>query len=355
MNLTVTAHLARVFLKIFFRDRSAFVLGTLFPVAFLLVLGSLGSQDFTSVQVGLVSQKGQPSEFASLPGLLSEEGLEVTRGSFTDLLRQMEEGELLAVLIPPAGKDGGQVEVLMRGDRAAAALLPFFTSALVAVERRLQGLDPVFHFAEAAEGQPDYVLFLLPGLLAFSIMQISFAGSGYNLVEYRRKGILKRLFVTPLRPAEFILAISLARTLFCLLQLTLVVLFAKLVMQVSIPNAIPEILLLVALGCFIFLSLGFALGSVLGSQQAIGAMGSLITFPQIVLSGVFFPVELLPELLALPAAFLPLTFLVSCLRGLIAEGASLVSLLPALAGLAIWCLLAFVFAVWLFDWRRLAN
>ena len=47
-----------------------------------------------------------------------------------------------------------------------------------------------------------YVDFLVPGILAFMIMQLAVAGSGFNIVEYKRKGILKRLFVTPLKPLD---------------------------------------------------------------------------------------------------------------------------------------------------------
>ena len=46
-------------------------------------------------------------------------------------------------------------------------------------------------------------------------MQICIAGSGFNIVEYRRKGILKRIFVTPLRPHEFIAGLCLARLAWC--------------------------------------------------------------------------------------------------------------------------------------------
>ena len=361
VNLPSSLHLAGVFLKIFFRDRSAFVLGTLFPLIFLAVLGGMRVGAPVVMKVGLADlPAGQHGvSLQQLPGFLAERPeLDLQQGDLASLMARLEAGELQAVLVPLASTGPAEptrVQVLITGNRSTASLFPLLQSALVDVERQLLGTQAVFVFEVAGGDQLTYVEFLLPGLLAFSIMQISFAGSGYNLVEYRRKGILKRLFVTPLRPVDFILAISLARTLFCLAQLALVLLFARLVLGVQILGSVLELLLFIALGCFIFLCLGFALGSIARTQQVIGALGSLITFPQVILSGVFFPLEMMPELVQLPASWLPLTFIVEGLREVISNGSSLASQPHLPAGALVWCGITFGLATWLFDWKRLAN
>ena len=66
----------------------------------------------------------------------------------------------------------------------------------------------------------NYLDFLLPGIMAFMLMNLSIAGSGFNVVEFRRKGILKRLFVTPIKPIDFVSAIVVARMIIVLGQLT---------------------------------------------------------------------------------------------------------------------------------------
>lgn len=352
MSFARVLQLGRVFLKLFFRDRSAFILGTLFPIVFLLVLGGVRSTETVALKIGLAGQEPWLEELPEL--LAARPELDLQRGEVSALLAQLEAGELQAVLLLPESPDAPlEVRVRLADDRVNTAVI--LQTVLAEVERELRGLPRLFVF-EKADGADEvgYMEFLLPGLLAFSIMQISFAGSGYNLVEYRRKGILKRLFVTPLLPVEFILAIGLARTLFCLAQLLLVVLFARLALGLQLLGSPLELLLLISLGCFIFLCLGFAVGSVVRTQQAIGSLGSLITFPQIILSSVFFPLELLPEPVQLAAHWLPLTFLVAGLRE-VAAGASLFGSPGVLAGVLVWCCIAFVLATRLFDWKRLAN
>ena len=78
-------------------------------------------------------------------------------------------------------------------------------TSLLSVERKIRNIEPLFDLQlEDVKARPQrYIDFLLPGLLAFMIMNLSIAGSGFNIVEYRRRGILKRLFVTPIKPGFY--------------------------------------------------------------------------------------------------------------------------------------------------------
>ena len=66
------------------------------------------------------------------------------------------------------------------------------------------------------------------------IMNLSIAGSGFNIVEYRRRGILKRLFVTPIKPRDFMIGIVLARMAIVLVQLSVVLSIALLLLDINI-------------------------------------------------------------------------------------------------------------------------
>ena len=196
--------------------------------------------------------------------------------------------------------------------------------------------------------------FLLPGLLAFTLMQISIAGSGYNIVEFRRKGILKRLFVTPIQPRNFIGGLVLARSLICLFQLSLLLSFAVWVIGVNIAGNFAALYLVIMMGTALFLSLGFCLGSLAKTQQAIQALGTLVTFPQMFLSGIFYPIDNLPALIQPVAQLLPLSFVVTSLREIAVNGATLLQIIPSIAGLLVWAIVALVLAIRLFVWKEVA-
>ena len=200
----------------------------------------------------------------------------------------------------------------------------------------------------------SYLDFVVPGLLAFSIMNIGVAGSGFNIVEYRRKGILKRLFVTPIEPRDFISGLVLARLTICLVQISGLILAAIFLFKVIFVGNIASLYVFIVFGTVIFLSIGFCLGSLAKSQQAIMAIGNLVTFPQMILSGIFFPIESLPELVQPVANFLPLSFISNGLREIAINGATLADLLPDILGMIIWAIIAMVLAIKLFVWKEVA-
>ena len=199
-----------------------------------------------------------------------------------------------------------------------------------------------------------YLDFVVPGLLAFTIMNISIAGSGYNIVEYRRKGILKRLFVTPIEPRHFIGGLVLSRLVICMVQLTFLLLAAIFLMDVLIVGNLLSLYLIILLGTVIFLSIGFCLGSIAKTQQAIMAIGNLVTFPQMILSGIFFPIESLPSLIQPLAALLPLSSVASGLREIAINGLSLFEIMPQFAGMIIWTIISLILAIRLFVWKEVA-
>jgi len=112
--------------------------------------------------------------------------------------------------------------------------------------------------------------------------------------------------------------------------------------------------LLILLGSSIFLSLGFFMGSIAKTQQAIMLLGNLITLPQMFLSGVFFSVDSMPGLLQPIAKALPLTYVVDSVREVIVNGVSLLQQIPTMIGLIVWLAIALTLAIRMFRWKEVA-
>jgi len=163
------------------------------------------------------------------------------------------------------------------------------------------------------------------------------------------------LFVTPIKPAEFIAAICLARLVWCLAQLTVLLLVAIVVFKVKVAGNIASLYFVVVLGTIIFLCLGFCVGSLARTQQGVGAVGNIVIFPQMFLSGVFFPIKLMPAVVQPFAMALPLSPVVSSLRGISNDGLGLLQIWPGMAGVAIWIVISFVLATRLFSWKEVVR
>jgi len=355
--------LARIFLKMHLRDRQAIVFSLFFPIAFMVALGVAGSGGDDPIELGVVN--GSQDELASrFVQTLKEDPLfNVSEGSEEELRAALIEGDSAMVLILPTRFEDADIvnELRVLVDQAQTRrlgmILPVFEKALVNVERELRDTRPLFSLTieDVKARSQSYLDFLIPGLLAFTLMQISISGSGFNLVEYRRKGILKRLFVTPVRPRDFIMGLVIARLLLCLVQLSVLLGFAVFFLGANVAGDLVSLYSVIVLGTVIFLSLGFCLGSIAKTQQAILAIGNLFIFPQMFLSGIFVPIDSLPDLIQPVARLLPLSFVASSLREISNNGLSLLEILPQVAGLVVWLVVGFLLATKLFVWKEVAS
>ncbi len=363
MPTRLQLHLAKVFLKIFLRDRQSIFFSLFFPIIFMTVFGFANNDEIDSIKLGIVTSS--PSAVATdFTQMLVENPLfDVTLGEEPRLRTELAEGEQTMVLILPDSfaVQGDVAELQLLVDAAQvqqlALILPLLQQTLVSIEREFRHIEPMFTLAveDVQARSQRYLDFLLPGLLAFTLMQLSIAGSGFNIVEFRRKGILKRLFVTPIKPRDFITSIVLARMTIVLIQLTVFIAFAVLVLDVSIVGNFASFYFIAMLGTFIFLCLGFCVGSIAKTQQAVMAVGNIVIFPQIFLSGVFYPIESMPELIQPIARLLPLSFVSTAMREIANNGASLLAIMPSLIGIAAWFIIGFILATRLFVWKEVAS
>lgn len=356
-------HLAKVFLLIFLRDRQSIFFSLFFPIIFMTVFGFINNGEQDPIKLGIVDESNSEVATDFIRQLIDNPLFEVTLGQEPRLREQLVEGDQTLVLVLPPAFIGPNesTELRLLVDAAQVQqlglIMPVLEHALISIEREFRNSAPMFSLAveDVQARSQRYLDFLLPGLLAFTLMQLSIAGSGFNIVEYRRKGILKRLFVTPIKPRDFITSIVLARMSIVLIQLSVLIAFAVFMLDVSLVGSFAAFYLLVILGTFIFLCLGFCLGSIAKTQQAVMAVGNIVIFPQIFLSGVFYPIESMPALVQPLAKILPLSFVATGMRDIANNGATLIETMPNLLGIGVWLVIAFLLATRLFVWKEVAH
>jgi len=354
--------MAKTLLKIFSRDRQAIFFTLFFPITFMAIFGFINTGEEDPIELGIVDRAHNGFSERFVETLAQNPLFDVSIDTEDNLRARVIDGDMALALILPERFDGGEpADLTMLVDaaqaRQTAMLRPVVEQALLTVERDLRGNEPLFplQVEDVQARSQRYIDFLVPGLLALTIMQISVAGSGYNIVEYRRKGILKRLFVTPIRPSHFIGGLVAARLVITVTQVSFLLAVAVVLLGVPIAGNLIELLLLIFLGSSIFLSLGFWMGSIAKTQQAIMLLGNLITLPQMFLSGVFFSVDSMPGMLQPLAKALPLTYVVDSVREVIVNGLSLSEQIPTVIGLLIWLAISLTLAIRMFRWKEVAS
>ena len=155
--------------------------------------------------------------------------------------------------------------------------------------------------------------FYLPGVIAAFIMTNGIIGVTTNTTEFKRRGIIKRLSITPLSKIDWIVGNVLSQTLLNLMLTAIIIVVGWLVFNVqAIPDAISVVLIF--LGSVMFSGIGMTLSGLVKDVEAASAVGNAIAFPMMFLSGTFFPVEVMPAYLQSFARVLPLTYFTDGLR-----------------------------------------
>jgi ABC-2 type transport system permease protein len=154
--------------------------------------------------------------------------------------------------------------------------------------------------------QLNSVSFFVPSILGMALMQLGIFAS-IPLVQQREKGILKRLNATPLPRWALVGSNVVVRLIIAAAQTALILGIGTAVLGVQISGNWPVIVGFVALGALTFTSIGYVIASFARTEEAANGMTSVIQFPLMFLSGIFFPLEAMPDWLRGVATFMPTT------------------------------------------------
>lgn len=156
----------------------------------------------------------------------------------------------------------------------------------------------------------------VPAYTAMIIGTTGIMGINITMASYREQGILRRLRASPLRPVVILSGQVVVIFLMTLLGMAFLVLAGKLVYDMRFEGDLLMVTLAFILGSLSFFSLGFVMASVMPSARTAQVVGMAVLYPMLFLSGAGLPLEILPESLRDFSKFLPLTHVVTLLRGL---------------------------------------
>ncbi len=204
---------------------------------------------------------------------------------------------------------------------------------------------------QVSEKGSRYVDFLVPGLIGLNLMGSSMWGIGFNLVLARKRKLLRRYAVTPMRRSHFLLSYFFSRSMFLVLELSVLIGFGRLAFGTEIQGSLPGLLVASVLGAAAFAAIGFLIGARLSSTEVAGGWMNFVQLPMWLLSGSFFSYERFPEWLQLPIKLLPLTAANDALRRVYNEAAGLSGITFELGVLLAWSVIGFGVAVKVFRWQ----
>ena len=219
--------------------------------------------------------------------------------------------------------------------------------------QRADGRKDPTPIAEALFNEPGgrYIDFLIPGLIGMNIMSSGLWGVGYVIVDLRTRKLLKRIVATPMRRWHFLVSFILLRMAFLVVELPLLLGFARFVFDVTVQGPLLLVALLGALGSFVFAGIGILVASRTENTQTVGGLINLVSLPMFMGSGVFFSNARFPDVMQPVVRALPLTTLINALRAVMNEGAGFSQTALPMAILALWGIVTTLVALYRFRWQ----
>jgi ABC-2 type transport system permease protein len=354
-------------LRSFTRDRAALFWTLAFPVVFVILFGTIFSGGGTDYELGWVDDDHSAPSIALRQSFAENAPIELTDGTLDESRARMFDGDVDGILVIPnglgaavaaaqGGGAAGPVGIMIITDpsrsNTAQSLQQIAGGLVMAANLQLSGATPILTVEPESlqTGQLNSVSFFVPSILAMALMQLGIFAA-IPLVQQREKLILKRLNATPLPRWTLVGSNVIVRLIIAAAQTMIILGIGTAVLGVEVTGNPLAIAGFVALGALTFTSIGYVIASFARTEEAANGMTSVVQFPLMFLSGIFFPLEVMPEWLRGVATFMPLTYLGDALRQTMVGGTPFVPLGVDALVLGAWLTVALLVSARFFRWQ----
>jgi len=335
-------------IKMFLRNRQALFFTLIMPLFIMLIFGYIGFDKPPVIEVGLVTHSPNAATGQFVEQIKGFSTFAIHEGALEEERVQLEEGNRAIILdipddlLPPSSTPRSITAYLNAGQEGQAqtvvSVLNQFVTSMTLKEAHISPLVSI-QSEDVNAHNLRYIEFLLPGLIALSVMQMAVFSVAFVFTQFKEKGVLKRLLATPMKPFHFVAANGITRLMVSLVQAAIFIGIGVLLFGVHVIGSYPLLALCVVLGTAMFLGLGFTISGFAKTVDTVPVIANLVVFPMMFLGGTFFAISSMPGWLQAIAKFLPLTFFSTALRDVMTKGAGFGDIWWDLLGMLVWAVI----------------
>ncbi len=210
-----------------------------------------------------------------------------------------------------------------------------------------------FVFAQAFNADQGGVITQVVTMVSvIGILGNGLFGAGMRAVQERENNILRRYKVAPISAAPLLVASMVTGLLTYLPYIVLMLLLAHFRYGMVFPPNIISVLLFASFGLVAFRALGLTVASVVNSVQESAILTQVLYLSMLFLSGASFPLSMFPKWLMTVTQFIPATYLMSGLQGIMLRRESIFKHGAAVGALCLTTAVALFVSVKLFRWEK---
>lgn len=334
-----------------FRDRRTIMLVVLMPFIQLMIYGYAINMDVKHLATVVHDEDRTYLSRRLIDAFQSSGYFNVIRkvDSHEKLYKAIDRGKAKAGLIIPVDftKDvlsgrGANLQLLIDGTDSTPANVAMNSSqAIVSSFMQKEGFLPVsvlpIDFRPRLWYNPDLKssFFMVPGLIGLLLQMLIPMVTATAIVREKERGNIEQLLVTPIKSFELMLGKIIPYIFVGMFIALLVIGTARLLFHIPIRGNPWTLLSLTFLFLTVCLGIGLLASAVADNQQQAMQMIMFFIAPSILLSGFIFPRETMPHMVYLMSYFIPLTYFVIIVRGIVLKGLGLFDLWEQVIPLAI--------------------
>jgi ABC-2 type transport system permease protein len=334
------------------RDRATFILVLLTPITMLFLMAYALTVDIEHVPIAVLDHDRSTTSRAFVQR--STEGKDLDLYALVDTLEEVEElllrGEIKAALVinPTFEQDllslrGMSLQIVIDGTepesggfavehiggRAEEFLSESLASYIQTLDVSLDSLQPIdlrvrTLYNPSLKPRVDLIPGLISMVLGFPALSVAL-----TLAHEREHGTLEQVMATPVGRAELLLGKMIPYIIVGLINVIVIPAIARATFHIPFSGSFSLFFLLSAVFLFALLSMGIIIGVFIRTQPAALALSFLVIFfPGFFLTGIFFPIASMPEIMRLESLGLPGTHYAIITRGVFLTGVGLDVLWP---------------------------
>lgn len=288
---------------------------------------------------------GEVTSEAEADRMLAEGEVQFVVNIPHDFSRRVARGDRPPILVEadatdPAAMSGalGTLSLL-----AGTALDHDLTGPLASLRASPGAFELRIHRRYNQEANTQYNV--VPGLMGVVLTMTMVVMTALAVTRERERGTMENLLVMPLRPLEVMLGKIAPYIVIGYVQVTVILLAARLVFRVPIEGSLPLLTLASVVFIAANLAVGFTFSTIARNQLQAMQMSFFYFLPSMLLSGFMFPYRGMPGWAQIIGEALPLTHFLRIVRGIMLKGNGPLEIAGEVGALALILVVATVVAV----------
>jgi ABC-2 type transport system permease protein len=358
--------ITRSSLRAILRSPSSVIFGFAFPLIFILVFGFMGNNGMRmTFKIAVDSRADTTNELYT--ALENNESIIINKYPDSLLLKKdLQSGKLAGIIdIQKNTSEKPPYIFTFKSTTSSNDKWPQFKALVESIINKVSNnkypgrpvyADFDFNFLRDIAVIRKYktIDFILPGQLGFSLLASGVFGIAFTFFSLRNTLVLKRFFATPISRTYIILGEMFSRVTFQMLTAVVIILAGYYLFDFTLIYGFEtfiELLALSFIGLVVFMGMGFIVSGVAKNDNTIPPFANLITLPQFLICGTFFPIDVFPKWLQWIAQIMPLTHLNNALRDVAFNGNNLWDERWEVSILLLWGIVVYAIAVKVFKWE----